>query len=88
MIFPGFSLVKNMSANAGDMGTIPGSRRSLGEGNSYALQYSFLENPHGQRILVGYSPWGCKELDTTQRLMLSFSKSTFNNLSKDNSTGL
>ena len=27
-----------------------------------------LENPHGQRRLAGYSPWGCKELDTTERL--------------------
>jgi len=30
-----------------------------------ATQYSCLENPHGQRSLVGYSPWGCKESDTT-----------------------
>ena len=29
-------------------------------------KYSCLENPHGQRCLVGYSPWGCKELDTTE----------------------
>ena len=29
---------------------------------------SCLENPHGQRSLVGYSPWGCKELGTTERL--------------------
>ena len=29
------------------------------------FQYSCLENPHGQRSLEGYSPWGCKELDTT-----------------------
>ena len=27
-----------------------------------------LENPHGPRILVGYSPWGLKELDTIERL--------------------
>ena len=73
---------------AGDPGSIPGSRRSPGEGNGCPLQYSFLENPHGQRGLAGSSPWGCRELDTTQRLMLSFSKSTFNNLSKDNYTGL
>ena len=31
------------------------------------LQYC-LENPHGQRSLVGYSPWGHKESDTTERL--------------------
>ena len=30
------------------------------------LQYSWLENPHGQRSLVGYSPWGHKESDTTE----------------------
>ena len=32
------------------------------------LQYSCLDNPHGQRSLVGYSPQGHKELDTTERL--------------------
>ena len=31
-----------------------------------ATQYSCLENPHVQRRLVGYSPWGRKELDTTE----------------------
>ena len=35
--------------------------------------HSCLENPHGQRSLVGYSPWGCKELDTTEQLTLSHS---------------
>ena len=33
-----------------------------GEGTGNPLQYSCLENPHGQRSLVGCSPWGCKEL--------------------------
>ena len=32
------------------------------------LQYSYLENPHGQRSLGGHSPWGHKELDMTERL--------------------
>ena len=32
------------------------------------LQYSCLENPHGQRSLAGYSPWGCKESDMTEQL--------------------
>ena len=32
------------------------------------LQYSCLENPHGQRSLAVYSPWGCKESDMTERL--------------------
>ena len=40
-------VVKNLSANAGDirnMGSVPGLGRSPGEGNSYPLQYSYLEN--------------------------------------------
>ena len=39
-----------------------------GERNGNPLQYSCLENPHGQRSLVGYSSWGRKELDTTEQL--------------------
>ena len=39
-----------------------------GEGNGNPLQHSCLENPHGQRSLVGYSPWGRKESDTTEQL--------------------
>ena len=34
--------------------------------------------PHGLRILVGYSPWGCKESDTTERLHFHYGKSMFN----------
>ena len=34
----------------------------------YSLQYSCLENPYGQRSLLGYSPWGHKESDVTERL--------------------
>ena len=44
MGFPGGSVVKNSPANAGDMGLISGSGRSLGEGNSNPLQYSCLGN--------------------------------------------
>ena len=51
-----------------DAGSIPGSARSPGEGNSNPLQYSCLEN--GQRRLVDYSSWGHKESDTTERLIL------------------
>ena len=43
--FPGGSVVKNLPANAGDVGSIPGSRRSPGGGNSNPLQYPGLENP-------------------------------------------
>ena len=62
-------VVKNPSAKAGDIkdvGSIPGSGRSPGGGYGNPLEYSCLENPHGQRSLVDYSPWGCKELDTTE----------------------
>ena len=62
-------VVKNLSANAGDIrdaGLIPWSGRFPGEGNDNPLQYSCLENPHGQRSPVGYSPQGHKELDTTE----------------------
>ena len=38
------------------------------------LQYSCLENPHGQRSLEGYSPWGCKQSDATERLSTAHSK--------------
>ena len=46
----------------------PGLGRSLGEGHGNPLQYSCLENPHGQRSLLGYRPWGLKESDMTGQL--------------------
>ena len=61
-------MVKNSPANAGDardMGSIPGSGRSLGGGNGNPLQYSCLANPI-ERSVMGYSPWSQKELDTTE----------------------
>ena len=42
---PSFSVVKNLPANAGDAGLIPGSERSPEEGNGNPLQYSCLGNP-------------------------------------------
>ena len=62
-------VVKNLPANAGDVRDarlIPGSGRSPGEGNGNPLQSSCLENPHGQRSLVGYSPRGRNESDMTE----------------------
>ena len=50
----------------GDVGLIPGLGRSLGERHGNPLQYSCLENSHGQRSLEGCSPCGHKELDTTK----------------------
>ena len=66
--FSGGSAGKESICNAGDPGSIPGWGRSPGEGISSPLQYSCLENPHGQRSLAGYSPWVCKESDTTENL--------------------
>ena len=43
--FPGGSEVKASARNVGDLGSIPGSGRSSGEGNGNPLQYSCLENP-------------------------------------------
>ena len=53
---------------AGDAGSIPGLGRSPGGRHGNPLQYSCLENPHGQRSLVGFSAWGRKESDMTERL--------------------
>ena len=64
--YSGGSVVKNLTANAGDLGSIPGSGRSPGEGNGKPLQYSCLEKSLGQRNLMDYSPWGPKESDTTE----------------------
>ena len=66
MGFPGGSDGKESTCNAGDPGLIPGLGRSSGKGNGNPLQYSCIENPKGHRIRVGYSPWGCKELDMTE----------------------
>ena len=43
--FPGGSVVKNLTANAGDRGSVPGLGRSTEEGNGNPRQYSCLENP-------------------------------------------
>ena len=61
-------MVKNAPANVGDSGSIPELGRSLGGKHGNPLQYSCLENPHGQRSLAGYRSWGCKELDMIEQL--------------------
>ena len=64
--FPGGSDGKESACNAGDLGLILGLERSPGERNGYPLQYSCLENPHGQRSLGGYRPSDHKESDMTE----------------------
>ena len=64
-------MVKNPPAKTGDArdpSLIPGLGRSPGGGYGNPLQYSCLKNPHKQRSLAGYSPWGHRELDTTEQL--------------------
>ena len=73
MGFPGGSDGKESTCNEGDLGLIPGLGRSPGGWHGNPLQYSCLENPHGQRSLAGYSPWGRRESDMTERLSTSFS---------------
>ena len=68
LCFPGSSDGKESACNAGDLGLIPGLRRSPGEGDGNPLQYSCLEDPRGQRSLVDDSPWGDKGLDMTERV--------------------
>ena len=59
--FPGGSDDKESACNAGDLVSIPELGISPGGGHGNPFQYSCLENPHGQRSLVGYTPWGHKE---------------------------
>ena len=66
--FPGGSAGKEFACSAGELSSIPGLGRSPGGRHGNPLQYSCLENPHGQRSLAGYSPRGCKESDRTEQL--------------------
>ena len=66
--FLGGSDRKESACNGGRPGFNPWVGRYPGRGHGNPLQYSYLENPHGQRSLAGYSPWDRKESDTTERL--------------------
>ena len=66
MGFSGGSDGKESTCIVGDLGLILGLGRSPGGGLGKLLQHSCLENPHGQRSLVGYSPRGHKESDATK----------------------
>ena len=65
-------MVKNLPAMLRDLGSIPGSGKYPGEKHGNPLQYSYLENSHGQRSLVGYSSWGHKESDMTEKLSTAY----------------
>ena len=64
MRFPSGSVVKNPPANAGDMGSISGLGRSLGEGNGNTLQYSCLRNHIARGAWQATVHEVAKELDT------------------------
>ena len=66
--FPGGTRGKETACNAGDIrdaGSFPGSGRPPGGGHGDPLQSACLENPHGQKNLVGYSLQGCKDTPKT-----------------------
>ena len=67
---PWCSEVKASASNEGDLASIPGLGRCPGEGNGNPPTPVFLPGEsHGGRSLVGYSPQGHKESDTTERLI-------------------
>ena len=61
---------KESACNAGDQGLIPWLGRSAGKENGNPTPVFLPGEFHGQRNLVGYSPWGHKELDTMEQLTL------------------
>ena len=64
-------MVENSMTSAEDIrdsDSVPGSRSSPGGGHGNPLHYSCLENPHGQRSLAGYGPWGHKESEMAEAM--------------------
>ena len=68
MDFSGGSDSKESACNAGDLGSIPGSRRYPGEGNGNPLQYSYSDNPMDRGAWRGIVHGVTKESDMTERL--------------------
>ena len=66
--FPDGLAGKESACNVGDLGLIPGLRKSPGEGKGYLLPYSGLEN---STDCMGWHTWGGKESDSTEQLLLS-----------------
>ena len=61
------------TATARDVGLMPGLGRSSGVENGNPIPIFLPRKFHGQRNLAGFSPWGYKELDMTERLIFSLS---------------
>ena len=64
--FPGGSDSKESACSVGNLGSMPELGRSPRGGHGNPLQYSCLENPRGERSLVGYSPWNQTKSRTQQ----------------------
>ena len=75
MGFPGGSDGKESACHSGDLGLIPESGRSLGEGNGYPLWYTCLGNPTDRGGWRGPQSMGHKQSDMTEQLTLSLLKS-------------
>ena len=75
--FPVGSDGKESAYNAGDLNLIPESGRFPREKEWLPTPAFFPGESHGQRSLVGYSPWDHKELDMAKRLNTSFSLAVF-----------
>ena len=69
MVSASDSVAKNLPANAGDAGSIPGLGRSPREGNGNPLQYSWLGNPMDRGAWQATAYDGHKESDTTEHLI-------------------
>ena len=67
-VFSCGSTGKESTCNSGDLGLIPGLGRSSGGWHGNPLRVFLPGESHGQRSLVGYSPWGHKESDRTEQL--------------------
>ena len=70
--FPGGSAVKNLPANAGDVGLTPGLGRFPWRSKWQPTPVFLPVESHGQRSLVGYRPQDLKKSDMTERLMFSY----------------
>ena len=68
ILVPIAQLVKESTCSARDPDSIPRLGGPPGEGNAYPLRYSGLGSPYRQSNLEGYSPWGHKESNRTERL--------------------
>ena len=66
MGFPGGSVSKESARSAGNLSSVLGLGRSPGGGHGNPLQYSCLDNPHGQKSLAGCTLRGHQESDMTE----------------------